>query len=55
MHIWTKDQYAEFTIIRSKPELKRMIFLRLTNIEKDKKEEEDFGAKKLGLNSEDFF
>ncbi len=39
-HIWTKDEYAEFTGRLSKPEVKRKVFLSLANMEKDEKEED---------------
>ncbi len=40
MHIWTKDEFAEFTGRLSKPEVKKKVFLRLANVEKDEKEED---------------
>ncbi len=40
MHIWTKDEYVEFTGRLSKPEVKRKVFLRLANAEKDEEEED---------------
>ncbi len=39
-HIWTKDEYAEFTGRLSKPEVKRKVFLRLANTEEDEKKED---------------
>ncbi len=39
-HIWTKDEYAEFTGRLSKPEIKRKVFLRLANAEEDEEEED---------------
>ncbi len=48
-YIWTKDNYAEFTRKLSKLEIKRNIFLKLVNTEKDE-EEEDFWAKRLSSN-----
>ncbi len=39
-YIWTKDEYIEFTGKLSKPEVKKKVFLRLTNIEKDEAEED---------------
>ncbi len=39
-HIWTKDEYAEFTERLSKPEVKRKVFLRLANAEEDEEEED---------------
>lgn len=38
--IWTKDEYAKFTRMLSRSEVKRMVILKLTNAEKDKKEED---------------
>ncbi len=38
-HIWTKDEYIEFTGRLSKPELKKKVFLRLANAEEDEEEE----------------
>ncbi len=46
-YIWTKDEYAEFTGRLSKPEVKKKVFLRLTNAKEDK--EEDSWAKKLSF------
>ncbi len=38
-HIWTKDEYAEFTGMLSKPKVKRKVFLRLAKVEEDEEEE----------------
>ena len=53
--IGTKDEYAEFTgrLLLSKPEIKKNLFLKLANIEKDK-EEENSSAKRISFNSEVF-
>ncbi len=40
MCIWTKDEYAEFIKRLSKPEVKKKVFLKLINVEEDKKEDE---------------
>ena len=53
MHIWTKDKYAKFIKKLSKPEVKKKIFLRLANTEKDKKEKDSW-AKRLDSNSKVF-
>ncbi len=53
MCIWTKDEYVEFIKRLSKLKVKKKVFLRLANVEKDK-EEEHFLAKRLGSNSEVF-
>ncbi len=53
MYIWTKDKYVEVIGKLSIPEIKKKIFLRLANAEKDKKEE-DSKAKRLGFNPEVF-
>ncbi len=48
MRIWTIDKYIEFTGNLSKPKVKKKIFLKLANVEKDK-EEENSWAKRLGF------
>ncbi len=48
--IWTKDKYTEFTKRLNKLEVKRKVFLRLANVEKDKKEEDSW-AKRLDSNT----
>lgn len=40
IYIQTKDKYAKFTERLSKLELKRKVFLKLINVEKDKEEED---------------
>lgn len=53
IRIWIKDKYAEFIENFSKPEVKRKIFLRLSNMEKDEEKEYSW-TKRLGSNSEIF-
>ena len=38
--IWIKKEYAMFIGIISRPKIKRMVYLRLVNSEKDNKNEE---------------
>lgn len=35
IHIWIKDEYAKFIKILNRPEMKKKVFLRLTNIEEE--------------------
>lgn len=45
LRIWTKKEYAMFTGIISKPDIKRIVYLRLANSKKDNKDkEENFSA-----------
>lgn len=39
MYIWTKDKFAKFTRMLSKAKVKKKVFLRLVNMEKDEEEE----------------
>ncbi len=39
-HIWTIDEYAEFTGWLSKSEIKWKVFLRLANVEEDEEEKD---------------
>ena len=39
--IWTKKEYALFTDIISRPEIKRTVYLRLANSKKDNKDKEE--------------
>lgn len=48
-----KDKYVEFIKKFSQPKIKKNIFLRLVKMQ-EKKEKEDFSAKKLGFNLEVF-
>ena len=51
MPIWTKNEYAVFTGIISKPDAKRTVYLKLANLEENNEgEEEDFSAKQLRAN-----
>ena len=45
LYIWTEKEYAMFTGIISKPDAKKIAYLRLANSEKDNEgEEKDFSA-----------
>ena len=39
--IWTKKKYVVFIGIISRPETKRIVYLRLANLEKDNEDEEE--------------
>lgn len=55
IYIWIQNKYVEFTRKLHKSKVKKKIFLKLVNMEEDKKREEDFWVKKLGLKSEVLF
>lgn len=43
LHIWTQDEYTKFIRKLSRqPEVKKKVFLRLANVEKDEEKEEIF-------------
>lgn len=50
LHIWTKNEYIIFTDIINKPNIKKIIYLRLANLEKDNaNKKKNFSAYQLGI------
>lgn len=54
MCIWNQNKYVKFTKRLSRLKVKRKVFLRLVNVEKDEEEEGSY-AKRLDFNSEILF